>query len=440
MANELSFIHAADLHLGRPFRSRDEQTAQACVEALLRAFDNLISAAIEQRVAFLILAGDVFDLPDPAGISPRVRLRFRHGLGQLVRERIPVFIAPGNHDPCTAASIWRAGVLPDRPGVHLFDSMKPATVELNPPSVPFPVTVHGAGHTQNVVGANLAARIRAAADGRFHVAAVHAFVQTSGPVAESDIPEEGRYAPCAVADFRGRGIHYWALGHIHQAQDFVDEPDTPLYAGYCGCLQGLDPTETGPKGAVQARVTREHGGFRIQRTILTLNEIEWIQRSVDVSGAAGLEDVAERIRTITETALPARGRAALRIRVHGAVDRPRDFAADDRREAVETELLESLGLAWLEIQWDLTSRLDPAEPESRDNVLGRLLQALRKLEDPGPESDRALRNVLQIVRHELKAAPPDDVEALEYLRLLFPEVRAEAIALLTGVESGETGE
>lgn len=434
MPNELRFIHAADLHLGRPFRSRDAQTAHTLSDALLRSFDNLIAAAVDHRVSFLILAGDVFDVPDPTAISPRIRLRFRHGLERLIRENIPVFISPGNHDPCTAASIWRTGLLPDNPGVRIFDSMKPETVELESPATPFPIVIHGVGHTQKVVGANLTARVHAAEDGRFHVAVVHAFVQTAGNVVETDDPEKGRYAPCAVADFRGRGIHYWALGHIHQAQNFIDDPALPLYAGYSGCIQGLDPSETGPKGAFLVRVAKEDDRFHISRELLALHEIEWVQLQVDASGVAGIEDVTERIRAAIEPIMPERVRTALRLRVRGAVNAPAELAAPTHRGTIENDIREDLGLAWLDIQWELTPARDPLELEKLDNVLGRLLQALRSVEGPEQENTAKLREVLREVRAELKAAPPDDDKALDYLRSLLPEVRDEALTRLDRVE------
>ncbi len=430
MTETLRFIHAADLHLGRAFRSRDAETARACSDALLRAYENLVQAALDRSAAFVVLAGDVFDSGDSARLSPRVRLRFRRGLERLAREGVSVFIAPGNHDPCTPRSVWRAGILPEIPEVHLFDSMKPSVVELLPPRTPFPVVVHGVAHTQAAVGANLVSRIHGADDGRFHLAVVHASVESVEAVEETTPAEPGRYAPCAVADFRGRGIHYWALGHIHQARDFVDECDPLLFAGYCGCVQGLDPSETGPKGAYLVSIHQEDGRFRMEREHLELHEIEWASLRVDATGVAGIEDLAARIRAALEPRLRGRGRAAVRLELHGTVPAPGEFAQIEKRTDLESELRAELDLAWFEVRWSLAPALEAAELAGRDNVLGRLLARLQELESPGEEQAAALREVLRAVRPDLQAVPAEDAAAVEYLLSLLPEVRRTALARL----------
>ena len=57
------FIHAADLHLDSPLRGLARRARQAGVflDASRRALENLVSEAIERKVAFLIIAGDVYD-------------------------------------------------------------------------------------------------------------------------------------------------------------------------------------------------------------------------------------------------------------------------------------------------------------------------------------------------------------------------------------------
>ncbi|MFX5761000.1 metallophosphoesterase, partial [Acinetobacter baumannii] len=57
------FLHAADIHLDSPLRGllRRGEAASAFVEASRRALENLVAAAIEEKVAFLIIAGDIFD-------------------------------------------------------------------------------------------------------------------------------------------------------------------------------------------------------------------------------------------------------------------------------------------------------------------------------------------------------------------------------------------
>jgi len=58
------FIHAADIHLDSPLKglSRYESVPEEALRgACRRAFENLVDLAINERVAFVLLAGDLYD-------------------------------------------------------------------------------------------------------------------------------------------------------------------------------------------------------------------------------------------------------------------------------------------------------------------------------------------------------------------------------------------
>ncbi len=64
MARQLTFIHAADLHIGAPFRglrALSPEWADRLCEAIPEAYDRLIDAAVSRAVDFVVIAGDVFD-------------------------------------------------------------------------------------------------------------------------------------------------------------------------------------------------------------------------------------------------------------------------------------------------------------------------------------------------------------------------------------------
>ena len=68
MAAQLRFIHAADLHIGAPFRGLRELSpawAERLVEAIPQAYDRLVDAALEHQVDFVVFAGDIFDPTSP---------------------------------------------------------------------------------------------------------------------------------------------------------------------------------------------------------------------------------------------------------------------------------------------------------------------------------------------------------------------------------------
>ncbi|MBR4977135.1 MAG: metallophosphoesterase, partial [Thermoguttaceae bacterium] len=60
----LKFIHAADLHLDSPMRglgTTDPEIAATIRNASRQAFERLIDVAIEESVAFVVVAGDLVD-------------------------------------------------------------------------------------------------------------------------------------------------------------------------------------------------------------------------------------------------------------------------------------------------------------------------------------------------------------------------------------------
>jgi len=80
--SKFSFIHCADLHLDSPFEGL-QQVAPALARLLrdptFQAFDQVINLALEHRVDFIIVAGDVYDGADR---SLRAQLRFRDALAR----------------------------------------------------------------------------------------------------------------------------------------------------------------------------------------------------------------------------------------------------------------------------------------------------------------------------------------------------------------------
>ncbi len=58
-----TFLHAADLHLGSPFSGlalKDEEIARRFAGASREAFSELVSRAIEEKVAFAVFAGESY--------------------------------------------------------------------------------------------------------------------------------------------------------------------------------------------------------------------------------------------------------------------------------------------------------------------------------------------------------------------------------------------
>src|ERR1035441_5559780 len=85
-----SFLHAADLHLGSPFTGltlKDEAVAKRFAAASRDAFSSLVANAINAEVAFVVIAGDVYD---GEWKDASIGLFFNREVARLERSGIPL--------------------------------------------------------------------------------------------------------------------------------------------------------------------------------------------------------------------------------------------------------------------------------------------------------------------------------------------------------------
>ncbi|WP_051535899.1 metallophosphoesterase family protein [Asaia platycodi] len=117
------FLHAADLHLDSPLKGlerHDDLSIDRIRSASRRALDNMVDAAIDHDVAFVVIAGDLYD-GDWKTISTGRYMAI--ALGRLIAHGIRVFLLQGNHD---AASVLTRD-LPLQAGIDRFPSPKPGS-------------------------------------------------------------------------------------------------------------------------------------------------------------------------------------------------------------------------------------------------------------------------------------------------------------------------
>jgi len=194
-APDFSFVHAADLHLDTPFKgigSTAPHVAEQLREASLAAFDSLVGLCLERRVAFLVVAGDIYDGPE-RGL--RAQLRFRDGLARLSTAGIPSFVVHGNHDPVETGWSALGGPWPER--VTVFGTGKVQAVPVESDGIPL-ATVQGISFAQRSERENLALKFAHSAGPGVQVGVLHCNVQG----AASDYDD---YSPCTLDDLRRIG-------------------------------------------------------------------------------------------------------------------------------------------------------------------------------------------------------------------------------------------
>lgn len=294
------FLHAADIHLDSPLRGLDRYDGAPVEEvrgATRRALENLVGVAIEQQVAFVVIAGDVYDGDWP---DFNTGLFFVRQMGKLRQAGIPVIMCSGNHD--AENKMTRALELPDN--VRRLATRKPESVEGR--EIGFglercDVVFHGQGFASAAVDENVVQRYPAGRSGVFNVGLLHTSLEAPGG-------EHARYAPCSVGDLLSRQYDYWALGHIHKARVVHEEP--PIV--FPGNIQGRQIRETGVKGC--QLVTVDDRG-RPALEFVPLDVFRWHELTVAADGAKRGDDVLGLVRQSLSRLVREQGALPLAVRV-----------------------------------------------------------------------------------------------------------------------------
>lgn len=286
MAEQLRFIHAADLHIGAPFRGLRQLSpawSDRLMDAIPEAYERLVDAAVERQVDFVVLAGDIFDT---TRASYGDYLRFFRGLDRLSDAGIATYLCTGNHDPLTS---WQQDFFALPESAHMLSADHPDFLLHRRDGRPLCI-VAGRGYPHKVwspdediaAGITRQAAVEAlgpeAAAAPFGVAVLH-----------TGLSFDPNKAPTDVAELQRAGFDYWALGHIHKR--YVDDEANPRVA-FSGCVQGRDINETGARGV--SLVTLAEGAANTVEFIPTAS-VAWEKLTVDVTDCATIAAIGDKV-------------------------------------------------------------------------------------------------------------------------------------------------
>lgn len=408
------FLHAADLHLDSPFRgmmSLPSAIRNRIVESTFLALQQMIDVALRERVDFVVLSGDIYDLADR---SLRAQIEFQSAMKQLAKKQIQVFVIHGNHDPMDgrkAALTW-----PD--SIHFFSSedvqMRPA-YDRNGQVV---AHIYGMSYPTAAVTENLSAKYKVRDHSMYNIAMLHCNV-------DGDQSHE-HYAPCTKQELILTGMQYWALGHIHTRQVLYMEP----YIVYPGNLQGRSVRELGPKGCHVVDVS-EQG--RTKLSFHNTDAVRWFHEVISINSMNTEQDLSDALNDIVEQiGLKAENRPAI-VRVtmegRGSLHKllQRETEVQELVEAVcqrQLKLAESDTAApfvWLEsIKVKTGVEVDKEQLLNQDSFLGDMLRISQQLTENEEQLELFSEEALDALfsHHQaakyIKAMPAED--RLEWLR------------------------
>ncbi len=399
------FIHAADIHLDSPLRGLERYEGAPIDEirqATRRALENLVELAIDQSVAFVLFAGDLYD---GDWKEFRTGLFFVSQMSRLRQAGIPVFLVAGNHD--AANKMTRKLPLPDN--VRVLSHRKPETVRIER----YDVAIHGQSFAKGAVLDNLACGYPSGDSGLFNIGLLHT----------SATGREGHesYAPCTLDDLRARHYDYWALGHIHKAETVCQDP--PVV--FPGNLQGRNIRETGPKGCVLVTVDDDH---RVQLEPQAIDVFRWATCRLTAADIQTGEDLLDLVRSrLAEVSDAADGRSvAVRVEIGGPCPAHRKLAAEPYRWTSEIRAVaQDVGPGvWVE-KIAIATSLPPelACVDALDGPVGELIRYVEEIRH-SPEKIATLVGELAELRDKLPLELKEGADSLGFER---PEKISEVL-------------
>ena len=363
MSADFAFLHAADLHLDSPLRGLSaDAPADTIRGATRRALANLVQFALHEQVQFVLLAGDLYD-------GDWKDWRTGHflvsELAKLKRAGIPVVAISGNHD--AEAVLTKQLSFPG----DLLPACRATTV------FPIPgVAVHGQSFATRAVTENLARSYPKPLTDHFNIGLLHT---ACGSI------EHDNYAPCTVAELRGHGYDYWALGHVHERAELSREP----WIVFPGNIQGRHVKEEGSKGASLVQVQQGRVTAVVHHA---LDVLRWCRLAVDVTGAADLAAVQNRVAALLDAAVIEAGGRLLAVRValegntavHAAlVSNPQRTLAIIRAAAADAAAPDAL---WVEdVRVHTTAPSESPGLRLQAGAIGTLVAALEETPALDPE-------------------------------------------------------
>lgn len=282
---EITFIHAADLHLDSPMTGLShlpKEIFERLKESTFASLKKITDAAIQHQVDFVILAGDLFDEQDR---SVRAQTRLRKEMERLAAHHIHVYVVHGNHDHLNGT--WVHLDMPEN--VHVFGGQ----VEVKTFTKPGVIThLYGFSYVKRHVTENRLHEYIKKDGADFHIGILHGHHESSS--------EHRSYAPFRLKELLEKNFDYWALGHIHKRMILHENP----YIIYPGNIQGRNKKETGIKGCYLVSLN----GSETKLEFIDTASIQWEEMLLNGQEVTHFQDLyALCQRAIEEKRVPRKG-------------------------------------------------------------------------------------------------------------------------------------
>lgn len=281
MKQTISFIHCADIHFDTAFSGLSPVKAAIRRDELRQTFLKILQLCQEKEVDGLLLSGDLFD---STRVTDETVAFIKHAFGQV--PDLPIFIAPGNHDPYMPGTRYDGTAWPSN--VTIFKEQQ-ITKHTFVTRKGVPIHVYGAAFTTPYLEKNLLENFAVPANERtgFHLMTLHGDTVGTG--------QSSVYQPITMNSIAQTHLDYLALGHKHTASQ--PEKQGQTYFSYSGTPEGRGFDEAGEKGIWYITLTKEEGAEEatLQSQWISCAARRYETITVDVTGCASHQEVIDRV-------------------------------------------------------------------------------------------------------------------------------------------------
>lgn len=286
MTFPIKFIHAADVHLGSMLNIYDKtlrDDKDIFKNAVYDAFERIIDYALDIKVDFLLISGDLYDRD---GKSIKADSFFSLQCKRLLKENINVYIIAGNHDPF----VGKREIFKLPANVFICHSEECSEFQVKDKSSNIIARIYGNSYRGKADSRKLYNSYNPPDDNIFNVAMLHTELN----------PNNYNYVPCTLENLKAKKkISYWALGHIHKCK--ILNSVKPIVA-YSGIPQGRDIGEEGIGGCLLVEVDKSE---QSHIKFLPVSPIIWKKVEININENIDSEpkNLTELINLIEEKAL-----------------------------------------------------------------------------------------------------------------------------------------
>jgi exonuclease SbcD len=289
LLSSIRIVHIADVHLEMAFGGHEPAFGARRRAQLRAAFERTLGLARERRAQAVCIAGDLYE---DRHAGPDTAAYLRRCFGDLAPIR--VFVSPGNHDPCSAGSVYRQ-MQPLPENVVVFDERA-----FRPEQLADGITLWGMGQTSALDRARALADFTCDGDG-LHLLLFHGSNEEHMPPGKESI------APFTDREIAHAGAAHAMVGHFHGKLQGA-------HHAYPGSPEPLNPAEDGEHTASILTIDGGHVSISFE----TLNATRYVDADLDVAACGDAAALAQSIREKAASVVSQPGSVFCRLRLAGA--------------------------------------------------------------------------------------------------------------------------